>query len=265
MAEPAADPPAAEPSAAVANAPADAEASNEPEPSSPEEIAGRYKDMRMEIKNLAEKIGELEVEYNEHALVINTITPMEGDRKAFRLVGGVLVQNTCGEVLPRVKENQEMIKNTLQLLENQLRTKEKAANAWKTKYGIQTQQEREMMERAQQQQNESRVAGYQSLMAHGNGGGRGGQCAFRPPKRRRRNSAPFLCCFQLALKVYKIDGPPVIAGSAQGRRAHAHRTGSPDLPSFDMAFAGSHLHLEFALKPGTFEALRLDKRVNLLR
>ena len=33
--------------------------------------------------------------------------PMEPGRKAFRLIGGVLVERTVGEVLPAVRKNKE--------------------------------------------------------------------------------------------------------------------------------------------------------------
>lgn len=47
-----------------------------------------------------------------------------------------------------VKTNQDNLKNALQQLEGALKVKETAATAWKNKYGIMTQQERELAERA---------------------------------------------------------------------------------------------------------------------
>lgn len=35
------------------------------------------------------------------------MSKLEGDRKAFRLIGGVLVERTVGEVLPAVQQNYE--------------------------------------------------------------------------------------------------------------------------------------------------------------
>ena len=112
--------------------------------------------------------------------------PMESERKAFRLVGGVLVEKTVGDILPSVTERQTQvspvrltslaplllyqssvvdlagssllwllwlqIRDILGNLETSLKQKEKMAADWKTKYGIQTQQEREMLEKAQRQQ-----------------------------------------------------------------------------------------------------------------
>jgi prefoldin subunit 2 len=41
------------------------------------------------------------------SLVIDTITPLEKDRKCFRLVGGVLVERTVADVLPALRTNRD--------------------------------------------------------------------------------------------------------------------------------------------------------------
>lgn len=46
------------------------------------------------------------VRFQPGRVVIKNITPLEGSRRCFRLVGGVLVERTVSEVLPAVKENQ---------------------------------------------------------------------------------------------------------------------------------------------------------------
>lgn len=73
----------------------------------PEEILNRFKQMNAECQQLAAKIQELTLEKDEHRLVIETLSKLESDRKAFRLVGGILVERTVGEVLPTVTRNAE--------------------------------------------------------------------------------------------------------------------------------------------------------------
>ena len=46
-------------------------------------------------------------------LFLQAMEPMEASRKAFRLIGGVLVERTVGEVLPAVKKNRD---NIMQIL-----------------------------------------------------------------------------------------------------------------------------------------------------
>lgn len=128
--------------------PAPPEAEEE-ESLTPEQIVGTYKEMRGVVSQMADKIAELELQYNEHTLVINTMEPMAPERKAFHLINGVLVQLSVGEILPIVTSRKDGLKSALVQHHQALRQQEKKTSAWKTKYGIQTQQEREMMERAQ--------------------------------------------------------------------------------------------------------------------
>ena len=79
------------------------------EPRSQEDIVRRYQTMTAECDKLVEKITELEFDRNEHSLVEETLQPLDAGRKAYRLVGGVLVERTVGEVLPSVKTNKENV------------------------------------------------------------------------------------------------------------------------------------------------------------
>lgn len=45
------------------------------------------------------------MERDEHKLVVETLSKLNDDRKAFRMVGGVLVERTVGDVLPAVSQN----------------------------------------------------------------------------------------------------------------------------------------------------------------
>lgn len=73
----------------------------------PEAIINRYKMMNAECQQIAAKVQELTLEKDEHRLVVEALSKLEHERKAFRLVGGVLVERTVGEVLPTVTQNME--------------------------------------------------------------------------------------------------------------------------------------------------------------
>jgi len=47
------------------------------------------------------------LERDEHKLVIEQLSTLESERKAFRLIGGILVEKTVGEALPAVEQNYE--------------------------------------------------------------------------------------------------------------------------------------------------------------
>ncbi|KAI7360123.1 hypothetical protein KC320_g54 [Hortaea werneckii] len=57
-------------------------------------------------------------------LVLETLTPLPGDRKCFRMINGVLVERTVSEVLPALQTNAEGLKKVLEDLVKQYRTKQ---------------------------------------------------------------------------------------------------------------------------------------------
>jgi prefoldin subunit 2 len=77
--------------------------------SPPAEAIQRYRDLARQSQQLASKISELELERNEYKLVEDTLRPLDPARKAFRLVGGVLVERNVGEVLPSVQLSRENV------------------------------------------------------------------------------------------------------------------------------------------------------------
>lgn len=71
--------------------------------------AVKYRELVSECNQLMNKLSELESDRNEHILVEDTLKPMEGGRRAYRLVGDVLVERTVAEVLPSITKNKENV------------------------------------------------------------------------------------------------------------------------------------------------------------
>ena len=92
---------------------ADEPAAQEVESIDPQVILQNYKDQTSQCQTLANKINELQMERDEHKLVIDTLSKLEPERKAFRLVGGVLVERTVEEVLPAVTQNYDGVRKSL--------------------------------------------------------------------------------------------------------------------------------------------------------
>lgn len=77
--------------------------------SPPPEVIRKFNELTQESNRLAQKIAELEFDKNEHRLVEDTLKPLDGKRRAYRLVGEVLVERTVDEVLPSVANNREKV------------------------------------------------------------------------------------------------------------------------------------------------------------
>jgi prefoldin subunit 2 len=113
------------------------------------QVIAKYKELQSTCQSFATKMSELEQELSEHRYVVirliltfaqshesanwyycafnidylslhirlveETLIPLDVKRRAFRLVGGVLVERTVGEVLPSVVTNRENVSNQFDL------------------------------------------------------------------------------------------------------------------------------------------------------
>ncbi|KAI8057630.1 Prefoldin subunit-domain-containing protein [Syncephalis plumigaleata] len=103
---------------------------------SPEQLTQVYNVMKQELQQMAQKISELEMEKDEHDLVIDTVKPLDKDRKCFRLVGGVLVERTVSDVLPALQINREGITKVIQQLTEDYNKREQEFQTFQKLYGI---------------------------------------------------------------------------------------------------------------------------------
>ncbi|KAJ3323347.1 hypothetical protein HDV06_001867 [Boothiomyces sp. JEL0866] len=101
-----------------------------------QEIVQRFNSMKQELSAIAQKIGELEQEKDEHTLVIDTIKPLDSDRTCYRLVGGILVKKTVKEVLPFLEQNHDGIATLMKTLGTNYKKKEDEMNEYQKKYNI---------------------------------------------------------------------------------------------------------------------------------
>ncbi|GMK58774.1 hypothetical protein CspeluHIS016_0602160 [Cutaneotrichosporon spelunceum] len=107
---------------------------------SQQDVPVLFQRYRTELQNLAQKIGELESEMEEHALVLGTLKPLtktEPERVCYRLIGGVLVQRTVKDVVPALETNFGGIKEVLETLVKTYKSKEEEFNAFQREHKIQ--------------------------------------------------------------------------------------------------------------------------------
>ncbi|KAL4508090.1 hypothetical protein ABPG72_021463 [Tetrahymena utriculariae] len=90
-----------------------------------QEVVQQYNKLKMEYSELLRTSMDIEEEKRENQLVIETIKNLESERRCWRLVGGVLVERTLGEVLNSLKENVESFEKTGVNFGTALKNKEK--------------------------------------------------------------------------------------------------------------------------------------------
>ncbi|KAA6415397.1 MAG: prefoldin subunit 2 [Lasallia pustulata] len=106
-----------------------------------QELQLQYSSYKNSLQQIAQKIGDVEQETEEHKLVLETLEPLPQDRKCFRLVNGVLVERTVKDVVPALKTNSEGLKKVLDELLKQYKRQQDDMEKWKKKNNIQVVQQ----------------------------------------------------------------------------------------------------------------------------
>ncbi|XP_068634004.1 prefoldin subunit 2 [Battus philenor] len=122
-----------------------------------DEIFSGFQNLRTEQRQLANKISELEMDLNEHKIVIETLQAVDKSRKCFRMIGGVLVERTVGEVLPDLETNQERLPKAIQALNEQLARKGQEINEYIETHDIRVQRADRPPDAAPEQPTKSNV------------------------------------------------------------------------------------------------------------
>ena len=90
-----------------------------------------YTNYKNTLQSLAQKVGEIEQEIEEHKFVTETLQTLPEERKCFRLINGVLVERTVKDVLPALKTNSDGLKQVLDELVKQYKSKQDEMDKWK--------------------------------------------------------------------------------------------------------------------------------------
>ena len=108
------------------------------------EVLQAYEQLTQDCDAAKSKIHELKLQAKEHELVVEAIRDMDPKRKCFRMIGGVLVERTVGEVLPAVKGNKEQLEGVVKKIDEQLTGRERELMRLRRKYKIRQRGEPEM-------------------------------------------------------------------------------------------------------------------------
>ncbi|PHH75361.1 hypothetical protein CDD82_4472 [Ophiocordyceps australis] len=106
-----------------------------------QDLQATYSTFKSALQQLAQKIGDIEQEAEEHKLVLETLEPLPEARKCFRLINGVLVERTVKDVIPALKTNQQGLTKVLDDLVKQYKAKQDELDRWKKKNNVQVVQQ----------------------------------------------------------------------------------------------------------------------------
>lgn len=103
---------------------------------SQEEIYAEFQQLRNQQRNLINNLNTLEMDLKEHKTVIDTLKTVESGRKCFRLIGGVLCEQTVEVVLPQLVQNKEQLEKLIETGKDQITKKGLEINQFKDEYNI---------------------------------------------------------------------------------------------------------------------------------
>ncbi|KAI4098070.1 MAG: hypothetical protein L6R37_006709 [Teloschistes peruensis] len=98
-----------------------------------QELQQQYTAYKNNLQQLAEKIGNIEQETEEHKLVLETLKPLPDDRKCFRMINGVLVERTVKDVIPALQTNSDGLRKVLDELVKQYKRQQDEMEKWKVR------------------------------------------------------------------------------------------------------------------------------------
>ncbi|KAK7602734.1 hypothetical protein V9T40_006708 [Parthenolecanium corni] len=104
--------------------------------SAQEQIIGKFQTLREEQRQIAAKLAESDIEENELKIVIDALKKVDGGRKCYRLIGGVLCEKTVKDVLPVLLEKKEDLVKTQTKNKDELVKKGVELNEFKEKHNI---------------------------------------------------------------------------------------------------------------------------------
>jgi len=102
-----------------------------------QDLQNQYSTYKSTLQQLAQKVGDVEQEAEEHKLVLESLELVDPGRKCFRLVNGVLVERCVGDVVPAVRTNAEGLKSVLEGLVKEYKRKQEEMERWKVRNNVQ--------------------------------------------------------------------------------------------------------------------------------
>lgn len=100
------------------------------------QVVQHLKKMMAEKDQLYQKIIELSSDGREHKLVLEVLQPLDKERKAWRKVGGVLMERTVGQCEEATKKNLDSILGVVEELEKNYETKTLEVEDFQRKFNL---------------------------------------------------------------------------------------------------------------------------------
>ncbi|XP_070497589.1 probable prefoldin subunit 2 [Chironomus tepperi] len=129
-----------------------------------EEVFTQFQHLRNEQRNLVNNLSTLELDLKEHKTVIDTLKTVDENRKCFRLIGGVLCEQTVKETLPNLIQNKDQLEKLIENGKDQLTKKGLEINKFKEEHNIQVREQSSEPASKNEGKNEPSSAGKSNVL-----------------------------------------------------------------------------------------------------
>ncbi len=90
-------------------------------PAEMQAVAKRFNEQQRMSQTMRRKIDQLDKELQDHVLVLQQLENLDAGRRCFRLIGGVLVERTVGEVRPLIETQKAQLLDLLNKMAEELK------------------------------------------------------------------------------------------------------------------------------------------------
>lgn len=108
--------------------------------------------LRYEQTRLVERLGDIEAQMSEHRIVLTALQKVEPGRRCHRLIGGVLVERTAGEILPALQHSMDVLQQAEKETQDEIAKKGKELEEFMAEHKLRFISEEEAEAVARQEQ-----------------------------------------------------------------------------------------------------------------
>ncbi len=101
-----------------------------------EQVIAHFRKITAEKEQLRSKVMELQQDLREHQLVLATLEPLEKERRAWRKVGGMLLERDVGQCREAVSSNLASIEKLMDELSRQWEIKDNECDEFQRQYQL---------------------------------------------------------------------------------------------------------------------------------
>lgn len=101
-----------------------------------DQLQQEYNAFKTAVQELELRIQQMNMEIDEHKVVLESLRKVQGTRQCKRMIGTVLVDKTVAEVIPELEETLKALTKDVDTMREDLKSAHTRMDAWKKKHNV---------------------------------------------------------------------------------------------------------------------------------